>query len=185
MLDALIDLTGTTKCCSKCGETKDVSAFSKDMHKKDGFRPSCKACDAAYAATRKEKKAAYDALYNATHQAERSAYRAAHRAEHAARCASWQKANPERRRAAWRRHYARKLGNGGTHTAEDVKKQGNIQRWKCWWCGNDCKDKYHVDHLVPLAKGGHNGPSNIVISCPHCNWQKNDKFPSEFCGRLL
>jgi 5-methylcytosine-specific restriction endonuclease McrA len=56
---------------------------------------------------------------------------------------------------------------------------------KCSKCGENCADKYHVDHLVPLAKGGHNNPSNLVIACPHCNDSKGAKLPHEFCGKLF
>jgi hypothetical protein len=37
-----------TKICSKCGEEKVVSEFSKDKSKKDGHRPNCKVCNRKY-----------------------------------------------------------------------------------------------------------------------------------------
>ena len=37
-----------TKICSKCGEEKVVSEFSKDITKKDGHRPNCKVCNIKY-----------------------------------------------------------------------------------------------------------------------------------------
>ena len=36
------------KRCSKCRETKDEAAFSKNRFKKDGLTPVCKACHARY-----------------------------------------------------------------------------------------------------------------------------------------
>lgn len=44
-----------------------------------------------------------------------------------------------------------------------------------------------VDHVVPLVKGGSNGPDNLVIACSTCNLRKNDKLPHEWPegGRLL
>jgi len=44
---------------------------------------------------------------------------------------------------------------------------------------------YHVDHRVPIARGGSNGPENLVIACPDCNRRKNAQMPHEFAGRLL
>jgi 5-methylcytosine-specific restriction endonuclease McrA len=41
-------------------------------------------------------------------------------------------------------------------------------------------DKYHVDHVVPLSRGGSDGPENIVISCPRCNCSKSSKLPEEW-----
>jgi hypothetical protein len=36
----------THKTCSKCQETKGLESFSKNRSRPDGFRSSCKACDA-------------------------------------------------------------------------------------------------------------------------------------------
>jgi 5-methylcytosine-specific restriction endonuclease McrA len=218
------------KTCTKCGETKPTTAFSKDVSKKDGLCCQCKACVAFYYAENREKRLAYNAnyymehrdeklnycaayreshrdeqaaystkyraehleevraysrVYEASHREERQAYRIKHRNQKSAYCAAWQRANPIKVRANVHRYNARKRGNGGSHTAEDVKRQGDSQAWKCWWCGKRCKSKYHVDHLIPLARGGHNGPTNLVIACPKCNCSKNDKLPDEWAGRLF
>ena len=145
--------------------------------------------DAAYYASHREKIR----LHRETRREERSAYRAAyyaaHREKQAAYDAIYRQSNPDKTRAKKNRRRARKQGNGGTHTDADIQRQGEIQNWKCWWrmpgCAVDVKDDYHVDHLVPLSKGGHNDPSNIVISCPHCNCSKSNKTPDEWAGRLL
>jgi len=148
---------------------------------------------ASYRITHREQVAAYDATYYATHKKAiamtKAAWRASHHDQDIVRHAVWAKNNPEKCRAKTNRRRARKRGNGGTHTAEDVKRQGDCQNWKCWWqgpgCTIDCRDKYEVDHMIPLARGGHNYPGNIVISCPHCNRSKKDKMPEEWAGRLL
>lgn len=74
---------------------------------------------------------------------------------------------------------------GGFYSAEDVKLQYQTQIGKCWWCGCELTDKWHVDHRVPLSKGGANNVGNIVIACPKCNLSKGAKLPHEFNGRLL
>ena len=35
---------------------------------------------------------------------------------------------------------------------------------------------YHVDHVVPLSRGGGNGVDNICLACPSCNSSKNNKL---------
>lgn len=37
-----------------------------------------------------------------------------------------------------------------------------------------------VDHVVPLSRGGADGPSNWVLSCLQCNQRKGDMTASEF-----
>lgn len=74
---------------------------------------------------------------------------------------------------------------GGTHSAEDVALQLKTQKGKCWWCGKKIRGKYHVDHRIPLSRGGTHWPNNICISCPKCNMSKGAKYPHEWIGRLL
>lgn len=97
----------------------------------------------------------------------------------------WAKHNPDRLRIYNNRRRARLLAAEGSHTAEDIQRIGNSQGWRCWYCQEDCRDNYHVEHRVPLSRGGSNDPSNIVISCPTCNLSKRDKLPHEWCDRLI
>jgi len=34
---------------------------------------------------------------------------------------------------------------------------------------------FHIDHIVPVAKGGTNKPDNLAFACPFCNENKLDK----------
>ena len=207
------------KRCSRCGEIKGPCEFRKDDRHRDGLRSECIMCQADYYAQHRDEILAHKAYYRAKHRAEsaaynanrreklaayhakqyiehrdeilarHAAYNAEHREDKAAHDAMWAKSNPEKRRAYKHCRRARKIGNGGIHTAADIQRQGEIQHWVCWWrgpgCLVDCKDDYHVDHLIPLAKGGHNNPSNIVIACPHCNDSKGAKLPQEWIGKLF
>lgn len=91
----------------------------------------------------------------------------------------------ERRNISKNNRRARKMNAGGSYTADDIMKQYSSQNGRCWWCGKKVGKKYHIDHVIPLSRGGSNGPRNIVISCPHCNVSKNDKLPQEWVGRLF
>ena len=95
------------------------------------------------------------------------------------------RADRTRRLPIERNMRALRAGAPGKHTAEDIALQMKSQRGKCWWCGKWIVGKYHVDHRVPIARGGSNGPGNLVISCPTCNLRKHDKLPQEWNGRLL
>lgn len=73
------------------------------------------------------------------------------------------------------------------YTTNDVLAQHERQHGKCHWCNVKVGDDYHVDHIIPVSRGGSNSKDNIVISCPHCNLSRNDKLPHEWPqgGRLL
>lgn len=53
----------------------------------------------------------------------------------------------------------------------------------CFYCGTDMinwsRDKVHIDHFYPVAKGGTDDPFNLVVSCEHCNLTKSAKSPTE------
>ena len=78
----------------------------------------------------------------------------------------------------------RRWQSQGQHTAADVKRillrQGQI----CVYCKTSLKDKYHVDHITSLARGGSNGPENIQCLCPSCNLAKSDKVPEEYARSI-
>ena len=56
------------------------------------------------------------------------------------------------------------------------------QQYCCFYCGTalDPKDRNtHLDHYVPLSKGGTHSISNVVWSCATCNLTKNNKLPTK------
>lgn len=88
------------------------------------------------------------------------------------------------------RRRAQKQASGGTHTASQIQEQIQRQKSRCYYCRNKLKKgkyQWHIDHVVPLSRGGSNDISNIVITCPTCNLKKNDKLPHEWAegNRLL
>jgi len=57
----------------------------------------------------------------------------------------------------------------------------------CYWCDAKIDKKipysYHLDHYVPLSKGGLNTIDNIVLSCPTCNMSKSNIDPLVFANK--
>lgn len=103
----------------------------------------------------------------------------------AASCRAYRKANPDKVREFSTTRSSRKTGRLPKGT---IKKKGDAQRWKCAVCGVGIKRAYHIDHIVPLAKGGEHKSSNIQLLCPTCNVRKSSRDPVDYMqslGRLL
>lgn len=60
----------------------------------------------------------------------------------------------------------------------------DLQMGQCFYCRENLSSDYHVDHFVPLARGGTNERSNLRLACPKCNMAKSDMLPEEFLGLL-
>lgn len=69
---------------------------------------------------------------------------------------------------------------------EDIGKIFDIQSGECYYCGTPFEDdfgvknRFHVDHLIPLSLGGQHSPLNLVIACIECNLKKCKKTEEEF-----
>ena len=105
---------------------------------------------------------------------------------------AYKKSNPEKRQAINRNRRAREFSAEGKHTAADVLAIFEKQQGLCANCQTKLfksgKQKYHVDHIMPLALGGSNWPSNLQCLCPFCNLSKGAKHPDDWAaenGRLI
>ena len=117
-----------------------------------------------------------------------AAWQKANPAKARAKAAAWQKANPEARRIISQNRRARKLANGGKLSKGLSAKLFKLQKGKCPCCNQPLGDDYHMDHIMPLAKGGANEDLNIQLLRQQCNQQKSAKDPIEFMqsrGKLL
>lgn len=55
------------------------------------------------------------------------------------------------------------------------------QHGRCYYC-DDTLVLYHIEHKVPLSRGGIDGLENICLSCAPCNKKKYTKTEEEFRG---
>lgn len=145
---------------------------------------------AAMRCWRAAHKAEIAARRRAKYAADPEAARARGRADYAAnkvryiaRVKAWIKANPEKAAAIRRNYAARKRNAEGSHTVDDVKKIIRLQRGRCAYCRTKLR-AYHVDHIVPLSKGGSNNRHNLQITCEPCNIMKRDTDPVDYARRL-
>ena len=93
--------------------------------------------------------------------------------------------NPDKVKEFCARRKHRVLGRLPRGTIPRIRKaQGD----RCAICSVSLKRKGHVDHIIPVSKGGKHAASNIQLLCAGCNLRKSDKDPIEYMqslGRLL
>ncbi len=109
-------------------------------------------------------------------QTERARYAANSEKEHE-RNRRYRQTYREVERAKKARRKARERGAEGTFTANDITYLYENQNGLCFWCSVALNGMYHVDHIIPLIRGGSNWPSNLGLTCASCNLSKNDKLP--------
>lgn len=171
------------KRCYICGNHKPLEAFHFLKKSKDGRKSGCKECRSEQArqwrlnnhdlALAKGKEAR---IRNRTKDlVAKQRWREKH-PEHQKRLVSeWARRFPEKRNSITRNYRARKHGASGTHTYADIKRLMLKQGGRCVLCETRLM-RYHVDHVVPLARGGGNGPDNLQLLCPTCNHRKGARI---------
>jgi hypothetical protein len=97
-------------------------------------------------------------------------------AEISAKRNAWRNQNPERTRAQSTKEKAKRKLAPGSFTAEDIRAQREVQGNLCFYCDCEMGDKYTIDHVLAIANGGTNDPSNIVLACLPCNLKKGTKL---------
>lgn len=193
------------KQCNKCPRILPLTTeyFHVNKATKSGFKNHCKECDKIINKANKNKpdvKAKANARgreYARTHKEKRKEQRIAwyaknrdyaleqdrqFRIDHpeilAQRWQNWAKTEQgyEHCRIRVRNRRVRRKGAQGNYTYADIRQLYTAQEGKCAYCGVDVQNVYHIDHVIPLSKGGSNYPSNLAISCPTCNLRKKDKL---------
>jgi HNH endonuclease len=80
-------------------------------------------------------------------------------------------------RRASREHRARLVASAGLHAKHEVDRLFDLQEGRCYYCfcQIDLGDRksFHKDHFEPIANGGSNTISNLVLTCPACNMEKS------------
>lgn len=108
-------------------------------------------------------------------------YREANAEQTRARIAAWAKDNPEKRAAGWRRRRAKVAGAPGDHTAKQARFLRVMQGNMCAYCEHPLElTKPHLDHVVPISRGGSNAIENLLWACAPCNLSKGAKTLEEW-----
>lgn len=159
------------KQCCHCKEKKVIDDFYRSRNRPDGHASVCKGCSkelrAAWIAAHPEKVAEYS----------RQKYQL-HGVTHRAATQRWRKEHPERwkeiRRTAQSARRARKLNQFIENVDPAIVYE--MHGGRCGICGEFIAEDFHVDHVIPLARGGMHGYINVQPAHPACNLRKSAKI---------
>jgi len=116
---------------------------------------------------------------------EKSRSRPENKAKALIRVRKWQIENPEKVHANKVNNRAKRARAPGKFRASDLRAIFKAQRGRCAYCkALLAKDTRHLDHIIPLAAGGTNWPSNLQFTCEHCNVSKNARDPIAYAQSL-
>ena len=130
---------------------------------------------------RERYRKTYWPKYYSTHKEQRresqKRYRQTHRAE--------RNSNNAKRRALKRSEQPRLTDQQKAEIREIYRRAREDRNVYCYICGKKIPLGHrHVDHIIPLSRGGKHVPSNLAIACDRCNLRKNAKTPEEI-GMLI
>lgn len=92
----------------------------------------------------------------------------------------WRSLNATARRVQRKKEKLIRRGITGHHTAADLRAIFDSQNGHCPICRVFLANRYHVDHVMPIALGGTNNKENIQLLCARCNIEKGAKHPMTF-----
>jgi len=179
------------KLCSTCKIQKHSNEFSKDKTKNDGLQSICCNCRKQYRDRNKEAKAIYDKQYHTINKEKNAEY---HK--------KWNIANKEKiaeqkleyrtrtkgQRAEWSRQYrksnkeqmaaksAKRRAYKLNQTPDDANPEKIMELYKeARELEKSTGIKYHVDHIIPLSKGGLHHEDNLQVITATENLRKGAK----------
>lgn len=196
------------KQCTKCQQLQPLDNFGNDKSRKDGKFPQCKTCTAAdqkkyYEANKEKFKARAKAWkqenpervkqirqkYLKEHAEENREYQRRWAADYRRnnplnhrrwktspeKLKQWRKANPEKYRNQKLRRRSREKGTGQyLVSSKDIKR---LLDKPCIYCGEPSK---HIDHIIPVSRGGEHRVGNLAPACARCNLTKSDRYVMEW-----
>lgn len=170
------------KICSRCKKALPVSFYHKDSSKADGLHGFCKECTSKVNAItygRNPERVKSNTARNYKKKHKYAILKCSHQ--------NISEKEREKRRAYSMRH--RMLAHGFSKayqiTADAISEVIKKYNGKCAYCGKECLGRYHIDHKIPVSRGGGNEIENLALSCPHCNLVKYTKTDIEFCGKAV
>jgi 5-methylcytosine-specific restriction endonuclease McrA len=170
------------KTCTKCGKLKALDDFRKAPRMNDGHRNQCKECEyAVKKAHRKTEKGKTE------RKIESKKYRESNlevvRDRNNINNKKYLQTQKGKEQIYKRNVKRRSRGFKVDFTPHQRLELLERDNWTCKCCGVRVHDetrndelKAHIDHIVPISKGGNSEPNNLQVLCRTCNLTKSDKI---------
>lgn len=176
------------KVCTKCRESKPIAAFGSRKAARDGLKPHCRACEAAYqraqytvrAEVIRERKRVY-MQHARQDESKRDRWNAARRSNplYAEQQRVYLQQLRRRRFFVWR---ARNWNSRHrtTLTAHDLWALWRQQRGRCALSGRKLDATAHLDHIAHVSRNGAHDLTNIRWIDPRVNVARSNMTDAEF-----
>lgn len=168
-----------TKICTKCGLEKTITEFNKQPRGKFGVCSWCNSCRKQYDRQRYLSNKDQISII-------RKKYYFDNKKDISIRHKKWHQKNKE-----YRKQYNKQYQNDNKDLCRHLKAKRRARKLKQTpdLSENELKivklyyklsiamgEGYHVDHIIPIAKGGSHHPSNLQIITVEDNLSKHDKL---------
>ncbi|MDU4890988.1 MAG: HNH endonuclease [Clostridium sp.] len=190
-----------TKVCKMCGKELSIESFNIRKGYKDGYNTKCKKCEVRYNQEYyKKHKAELDEKHKKYRENNkeylsnlRKQYYKSNKEKELVQAKMWRNKNKDKIRNSSKRWYECNKGKvlvknqrrrtklselPATITNEQWIQIKNDFKNKCAYCGR--KLPLHMEHFIPLSKGGEMTVNNIIPSCKSCNCSKGTKLFHEW-----
>lgn len=167
------------KVCRQCDQEQPLSNFYKEKRNKDGLKHFCKSCIIQKTKTWKECNPNKVIV-------QKNKYYELNKKKESARTKKYRASNKDKINGYKRKRRALTLGN--EHNQYTLQQVIDTYGLDCYICDNPIdikaprqagKDNWelglHLDHFIPLSKGGADNLSNVRPSHGVCNLKKGSK----------
>lgn len=195
------------KVCKLCSREKPLDQFFKKKKSTDGYFAKCKVCSTAEVKkwrsdnaekvmqtrlaweAKNEVKILHDRKVYYANNVEKTAETnrlryAANKEYFSRKNREWREAHKEDQCLRGRLNKARRRGAPGVFGKEDIQRIAFSQKNRCAYCQCRLVKNRHIDHIIPVSKGGSNWPRNLQLLCAPCNQSKKDKMPEVHARRI-
>jgi len=169
------------KICSTCKVLKRKNEFYKNSSSKNGFKSQCKECVSEIDKLRNNK---YYKCNIERKKIMHREYSESYRDKYPSKQSEYQKSNKLKFREYAQKRRALKDNNLGFIFSGMIELLSCVQDKMCFYCSVSIEENSHLDHKLPLSRGGKHTWSNLCLACPSCNLRKHTKTAEEFMSEI-